>query len=125
MANFSRMTLARVGRLLNTDRLPEGSKPAADVAALAEWTGVGRKAIYNWTLPENDAQYRAMPAVAKRVIAMVAYFGMLGQLGEDRLKDIQALEAALEDDVRFARVAERVGAVLREGEPAPASQEAA
>jgi hypothetical protein len=128
MANFSRMTLARIGRLVNHDRSPEGSKPPVDIARLAEWSGVGRKAIYNWTLPEDDAQYRAMPPVVKRVFAMIAYFGLLGQLDDQRLKDIQALEAALEDDAQFARLARRVSLVLNAEPPKPvepAPQEAA
>ena len=124
MSNFSKLTLARVGRLLNKDAKPEAEKATTDLAKLAEWTGVGRKALYNWTLPPDHAQFRAMSASAKRLIAVLAYFGIVGQLNEQRLKDIEALEAAMADEVQFNKIARRVSLILKAHAPAEAGKPA-
>ena len=107
MANYSKQTLIRVGRLLN------GNETSGHLARLAEWTGFGRKAIRNWTQPEDDAQFRVMPPAAKRVVALLAYFGMVGLLNEQRLKDIQALEALLDKEGQFQKITLRFSRILK------------
>ena len=113
MSNFPRQVLVQVGRILQQDGVAGSNKPVDHLAKLSDWTGVGRKALYNWTLPEDHAQYRAMPASTKRLVAMMAYFGMTGQLNDQRLKDIEALEAAMADQAQFAKIARRVSMVLK------------
>ncbi len=107
MANYSKQTLLRVGRLLNNN------KTSGHLARLAEWTGFGRKAIHNWTQPEGDAQFRVMPPAAKRVVALLAYFGMLGLLNEQRLADIRSLETLLGNEGEFQKIASRFSRVLK------------
>jgi len=103
MANYSPKALSRVGRLLN------GNEAKGHLARLADCMGVGRKAVHNWTRPEDDAQYRAMPPIAKRSVAILAYFAMTGALTEERMKDIVALQEAMEEsDERFQRIAGRL-----------------
>ncbi len=123
MANFSKQTLSRVGRLLNFGKKP-GEKTPTDMAKLAEWTGVGRKALYNWTLPDDHAQYRAMPPLAKRLVTLLAYFAMTGQLNNARLKDMENLELALNDDVNGQKLIRRVSAILGKGAPKTEGAEA-
>jgi hypothetical protein len=107
VANYSKQTLIRVGRLLN------GNETSGHLARLAEWTGFGRKAIHNWTQPEDVAQFRVMPPAAKRVVVLLAYFGMVGLLNEQRLKDIQALEAFLDKEGQFQKITLRFSRILK------------
>ena len=107
VANYSKQTLLRVGRLLNSN------ETSGDLARLAEWTGFGRKAIHNWTQPEADAQFRVMPPAAKRVVALLAYFGMLGLLNEQRLTDIRSLEALLDSEADFQKITARFSRILK------------
>ncbi len=94
MANFSKPTLTRIGRMLNSG---DASDPAP-LLKLAKAGAFGRKAIYNWTLAETDPQHRTMPRLAKRMVATLAYFAAAGLLNDKRLEEIAALEAALESE---------------------------
>ena len=107
MANYSKQTLLRVGRLLNNN------ETSGHLARLAEWTGFGRKAIHNWMQPEGDAQFRAMPPAAKRVVALLAYFGMLGLLNEQRLAEIRSLETLLGNEGEFQKIISRFSRILK------------
>ena len=91
MPNYSRQTLTRIGRLLNTGN-------TGHLRKLAEFAGLRPRAMSNWTVKETDPQYRKMPPSAKRAVAMLAYFGAAGLINEERMKDIVALEAALEEE---------------------------
>jgi hypothetical protein len=106
MANFSKATVARIGRFLG------GDVTARPIPALSDWLGVPRKSIRNWLLPPDDPQYRKMPPIAKRMLALLAYFSMTGQLTKQLLADIQALEATMEDEKAFQVTARRVSRVL-------------
>jgi hypothetical protein len=110
MPNFSRATLIRVGRLLNPGRT------GGHLARLAECAGTTRKAISNWIVDPNDPQYRRMPTGAKRVVTLLAYFAMAGQLTRETMEDILALERALEDEDRFANIAAQVSEIIRQGD---------
>ncbi len=94
MANFSKPTMTRIGRMLNSG---EAGEPAP-LMKLAQAGAFGRKAIYNWTLAETDPQYRRMPRLAKRMVATLAYFAAAGLLNDKRLEEINALETALESE---------------------------
>jgi hypothetical protein len=107
MTNYSKQTLLRVGRLLNNN------ETSGHLARLAEWTGFGRKAIHNWMQPEGDAQFRAMPPAAKRVVALLAYFAMLGLLNEQRLADIRSLETLLGNEGEFQKITSRFSRILK------------
>jgi hypothetical protein len=106
MSNFSRATLARVGRFLG------GEEHARPIAKLSEWSGVSPKSIRNWMLSPDDPQYRQMPPLAKRMLALLAYFSMTGQLTKQRLADIQALEKVMEDEKVFQITGRRISHVL-------------
>jgi hypothetical protein len=108
MANYSRQTLMRIGRLLHAGN-------TGHLRKLAEFSGFGPKAVYNWTLDETDAQYRNMPPPAKRMVAMLTYFGAAGLLNEERLKDVVALEAALEHEQEAQAVLRRLRGAVRLG----------
>lgn len=94
MANYSKTTLLRIGRLMNSGE----SGDAPPLVKLAKFGGFGRKALYNWSLPETDPQHRRMPRVAKRMIAVLAYFSAAGLLTDERLDDIVALQNILENE---------------------------
>jgi len=53
-----------------------------------------------------------MPPMAKRFIAVLAYFAISGQLTPQRLGDLEALERALEDEETFQAMARSIGRVL-------------
>jgi hypothetical protein len=112
MPNYSRQTLFRIGRLLNA------KGDGAHLQRLAEWGGFSRKSLHNWTLDESDPQHRAMPPSAKRMVALLAYFGMTGMLNEQRMKDILALEALLERDEQVQALLPRVSRLLQSLRPA-------
>lgn len=112
MPNYTRQTLHRVGRLLS----PRGE--GSHLQRLAEWGGFSRKSLRNWMLEEGDPQHRAMPPVAKRMVAMLAYFAMIGVLNEQRMRDIMALEAALERDEQIQALLPRVSRLLQSLRPA-------
>jgi len=103
MPNYSKQTLARIGRLLNPGK-------AGHLKKLAEFGGLRRKAMYNWTVAATDPQYREMPDTAKRMVAMLAYFGAAGLLNERRLEEIKALEAALEQEHETQALLRRMAA---------------
>jgi hypothetical protein len=63
-------------------------------------------------LAPDDPQYRQMPALAKRMLALLAYFSMTGQLTKQLLADIQALEKVMEDEKKYQVTARRVGNVI-------------
>ena len=94
MANYTKATLARIGRMMNAG---EANDPPP-LVKLAKSGAFGRKAIYNWSLPEADPQHRKMPRIAKRMIAMLAYFSAAGLLTDKRLEEIMALEATFENE---------------------------
>ena len=94
MANFSKPTMTRIGRMLNSG---EATDPAP-LLKLAQAGAFGRKAIYNWTLAETDPQHRRMPRLAKRMVATLAYFAAAGLLNDKRLEEIAALESVLENE---------------------------
>jgi hypothetical protein len=106
MANLSKATLTRVGRMLG------GEDGAAPLAKLVSWSRIPRKTLYNWTLLADDPQYRTMSPMAKRLVVVLAYFAMCGQLTSQRLGDIESLEAALDDTQKFQKAARRVSRVL-------------
>jgi len=110
MPNFSRATLLRIGRLLNPGRT------GGHLARLAECAGTTRKAISNWVVEVDDPQYRTMPSGAKRVVTLLAYFALTGQLTRETMEDIVVLEGALEDEGRFADIAAQVSAIIHDGE---------
>ena len=108
MPNYSKATLARIGRLMSAGEA--GDPPA--LVALAKSGAFGRKAIYNWSLPETDPQHRKMPRIAKRMVAMLAYFSAAGLLNARRLEDIVALEALFEDEKDSAVILRRFKRVI-------------
>ena len=119
MPNYSKQTLRRVGRLLNTDN-------TGHLRKLAEFSGLRPKTMSNWTVEETDPQHRRMPPSAKRMIAMLAYFGAAGLINEERMKDIKALEAALEEEQDVQKLLRRIRMIgqLRPSAPSePASDE--
>jgi hypothetical protein len=79
---------------------------------LAECAGTTRKALRNWAADADDAQFRTMSGTAKRVIAVLAYFALTGQLTRERMEDIVALERAMEDDTRFDELAATMAELL-------------
>ena len=113
MANFSKAVLVRVGRMLNSG----GAEDPAPLAKLAAAGAFGRKAVYNWTVAESDAQHRAMPPLAKRMVATLAYFSAVGLLNDKRLDEIAALEQALEDEAAANAILRRMKRVLGTGKP--------
>ncbi len=110
MPNFSRATLLRIGRLLNPGRT------GGHLTRLAECAGTTRKTISNWLVDVDDPQYRTMPSGAKRVVAVLAYFAITGQLTRETMEDIVALEQAMEDENRFANISAQVSAIIHDGE---------
>jgi hypothetical protein len=106
MSNFSKATIARIGRFLG------GEQEVRPVANLSEWLGVPRKSIRNWMLPPDDPQHREMSPVAKRMLVLLAYFSMTGQLTKQRLADIQALERAMDDEKTFQTIARHISHVI-------------
>src|ERR1700730_2961653 len=119
MANFSKATLTRVGRMLG------GEDGATPLARLVAWSGIPRKTLYNWTLAADDPQYRRMSPMAKRLVAMLAYFAMCGQLTSQRLGDVETLEAALDDEQTFQKAARLLNRVLAGLDLGPARDAAA
>lgn len=119
MANFSKGALLRIGRML------DGGSKRTPLTNLMAWSRVPRKSIYNWTLAPEDPQYRTMPPIAKRMVALLAYFALTGQLTQQRLADIEALEAALENEEGLQKLARRVSRVLASGIDRAAAPEAA
>jgi hypothetical protein len=118
MPNFSKSSLTRVGRTLGVE---DGGAP---LARLVAWSRIPRKTLYNWTLSAEDPQYRTMPPMAKRLVAILAYFAMSGQLTPHRLRDIEALEMALEDEQTLQKLARRMSRVLAGLNLLPASKAA-
>jgi hypothetical protein len=106
MPNLSKPTLTRVGRMLGAE---DGAAP---LARLVAWSRIPRKTLYNWTLSDEDPQYRTMPPMAKRLVAILAYFAMSGQLTAQRLRDVEALEVALQDEQTLQKAARRISRVL-------------
>jgi hypothetical protein len=82
------------------------------MSSLIRWSRIPRKSLYNWALAPDDPQYRTMPPVAKRLLALLGYFALTGQLTKERLADIEALEAAMEDENTFNETARRVSRIL-------------
>lgn len=110
MPNFSRATLLRIGRLLNPGRT------GGHLTRLAECAGTTRKTISNWLVDVGDPQYRTMPSGAKRVVTVLAYFALTGQLTRETMEDIVALEQAMEDEDRFVDISAQVSAIIHDGE---------
>jgi hypothetical protein len=110
MTNLSRATLLRVGRLLNP------GQSGGHIARLAECAGTTTKAIRNWTVDPNDGQRREMSGTAKRVVALLAYFAMTGQLTRETMEDVISLEQAMEGEDRFAHIATQVSEIIHQGE---------
>jgi len=50
--------------------------------------------------------------MAKRLVAVLAYFAMCGQLTSQRLGDVETLEAALDDEQTFQKAVRRLNRVL-------------
>ncbi len=111
MPNFSKDTLIRVGRLMSTG---EESDPPP-LRKLANSGAFGRKAIYNWSLPESDPQYRKMPAAAKRMVAMLAYFSAAGLLTDKRMEEIISLETTFENETESHTLLRRLKRVMGAG----------
>jgi hypothetical protein len=111
MPNFSKATVTRVGRLLGNSGKP--------IATLSEWSAVPPKSIRNWMLSSEDPQYRKMPSVAKRMLTLLAYFSMTGQLTKQLLADIKVLEKAMEDEKAFQVTARRVSRVIAKANEEP------
>jgi len=57
-----------------------------------------------------------MPSGAKRVVTVLAYFALTGQLTRETMEDIVALEQAMEDEDRFADISAQVSAIIHDGE---------
>ena len=130
MANYTKATLSRVGKMMNAG---EPTDPPA-LVKLAKSGAFGRKAIYNWTLPDSDPQHRRMPRIAKRMVAMLAYFSAAGLLNDKRLEDIMALETTFENEKETAMLLRRMKRTIgvkgsasavkaKAGAPDPASAE--
>ena len=102
LANFSEATLLRVGRLLNP------GKSGGHLTRLAHCMGTTRKNIRNWSAEPEDSQFRAMSGTAKRVVSVLAYFAVAGQLSEERMAEIIALEEAMSNDERFERLTAQI-----------------
>ncbi len=125
MPNFSKATLLRIARQIQTEETAD-SPP---LAKLATFGAFGRKAMYNWTLPETDPQHRAMPPIAKRMVAMLAYLSGAGLLNDKRMDEILALQQSFETGTegavalrRLNRRTARVKGVRRAGaKPAAAA----
>ncbi len=79
---------------------------------LAECAGTTRKAIRNWSAAPDDPQYRAMSGTAKRVVAVLAYFALTGQLNRERMSAIISLETAMEGEEHFERLADQMTALI-------------
>jgi hypothetical protein len=120
MANYTKATLTRVGRLMSTG---EANEPPA-LVKLAKSGAFGRKAIYNWSLPETDPQHRKMPRIAKRMIAMLAYFSAAGLLTDKRLEEIMALEATFENEKETNVLLRRMKRLIGGGKGAKAKTDA-
>lgn len=116
MPNYSKVTLARIGRLMNSGE-PTDPPP---LAKLAKSGAFGRKAIYNWSLPETDPQHREMPPIAKRLIAMLAYFSAAGLLNDKRMEEIIALETTFENEKDTNVILRRIKRVIGGGKTAKA-----
>jgi hypothetical protein len=119
MANLTKATLTRVGRMLG------GAEGATPLAKLVAWSRIPRKTLYNWTLTADDPQYRTMSPMAKRMVVLLAYFAMCGQLTSQRLNDIEALEAMLDDELTFQKAARRLNRLLAGLDLAPGKEAAA
>ena len=57
-----------------------------------------------------------MPSGAKRIVALLAYFAITGQLTRETMEDVIALEHAMEDEERLADIAAQVSAIIHGGE---------
>lgn len=108
MGNYSEATLLRVGRLLNP------SKSGGHLTRLAECMGTTRKNVRNWTAGSEDAQHRTMSGTAKRLVAVLAYYALIGQLSDERMTEIIALESAMEAESRFEALAAHMAKLLKE-----------
>lgn len=106
MPNFSGSALLRIGRLLNP------GNASGHLTRLSECAGTTRKTIRNWSAEPNDPQFRAMSGTAKRLVAVLAYFALAGQLTAERMNDIIALENAMLDDTEFEKIASKISKII-------------